>query len=68
MKADSRVTEAAYPRPAYAWTVVGVLFCTAGISYTDRQVLSLLIDPVRAELRLGDGQMALLLGTAIALV
>ena len=68
MKADRGATEAPYPRTAYAWTVVGVLFCTAVISYTDRQVLSLLIDPVRAELRLGDGQMALLLGTAFALV
>ncbi len=68
MKADTGLAEAAYPRPAYAWAVVGVLFCTAVLSYTDRQVLSLLIDPIRAELKLGDGQMALLLGTAFAVI
>ncbi len=57
-----------YPRPVRAWAVVGVLFCTAVLSYTDRQVLSLLIDPIRSELKLGDGQMALLLGTAFAVI
>ena len=39
-----------YPPRGYAWTVVAILIATAVISYTDRQVLSLLVDPIRAEL------------------
>ena len=60
--------EAPYPKPAYAWTIVGILFCTAVLSYTDRQVLSLLVDPIRGELHVSDAQMSLLLGTAFAVI
>jgi MFS family permease len=66
--ADAAAAAPPYPRPAYAWTVVGILFCTAVLSYTDRQVLSLLVDPIRGELHVGDARMSLLLGTAFALV
>jgi MFS family permease len=38
------------------------------LSYTDRQILSLLVDPIRDELRITDTQVALLMGTAFALV
>ncbi len=58
----------AYPRPVYAWTVVLILAATAILSYTDRQVLSLLVDPLRADLHIGDTQVSLLLGLAFALV
>jgi MFS family permease len=57
-----------WPRPAYAWTVVLILVATAILSYTDRQVLSLLVDPLKADLHIGDGQVGLLLGLAFALV
>lgn len=53
---------------ARAWTAAGVLALTAVISYTDRQVLSLLVDPVRADLHINDTQVSLLLGTAFALI
>ncbi|HWE46341.1 MAG TPA: MFS transporter [Caulobacteraceae bacterium] len=59
---------APYPRPAYAWSVVAILFLTAVLSYTDRQVLSLLVDPIRAELKIDDTQMSLLLGAAFAVI
>lgn len=57
-----------YPRRAYAWFVVGVLVLTAVLSYTDRQVLSLLVDPIRHDLGISDTSVSLLLGTAFALV
>jgi MFS family permease len=57
-----------YPHARYAWTVVAILFGTAVLSYTDRQVLSLLVDPVRADLGISDTQISLLLGTAFAVV
>ena len=57
-----------YPRRAYAWTVVAILIATAVLSYTDRQVLSLLVDPIRGALGISDTQISLLLGTAFAVV
>lgn len=57
-----------YPGRAYAWTVVAILIATAVLSYTDRQVLSLLVDPIRAALGISDTQISLLLGTAFAVV
>lgn len=61
-------TSPAFPARGYAWTVVAILVATAVLSYTDRQVLSLLVDPVRAELHISDTQISLLLGSAFAVV
>jgi MFS family permease len=58
----------AYPRRSYAWIVVAILIATAVLSYTDRQVLSLLVDPIRGDLGISDTQISLLLGTAFAVV
>src|ERR1700761_65552 len=61
-------SDADYPRRGYAWTVVAILVATAVLSYTDRQVLSLLVDPIRADLGISDTGVSLLLGTAFAVV
>jgi MFS family permease len=58
----------AYPNRPYAWSVVSILIATAVLSFTDRQVLSLLVDPIRGDLAISDTQMSLLLGIAFALV
>src|SRR5215469_3269880 len=60
--------ESGYPSRPYAWTVVAILIATAVLSYTDRQVLSLLVDPIRGELHITDNEVSLLLGTAFAVV
>ncbi len=57
-----------YPRPGYAWFVVAILIGTAILSYTDRQVLSLLVDPVRRDLGISDTDISYLFGPAFALV
>jgi MFS family permease len=57
-----------YPNRPYAWSVVSILIATAVLSFTDRQVLSLLVDPIRGDLAISDTQMSLLLGIAFALV
>jgi MFS family permease len=57
-----------YPNRPYAWSVVAILIATAVLSFTDRQVLSLLVDPIRGDLSISDTQMSLLLGVAFALV
>ena len=60
--------ETGYPSRPYAWTVVAILIATAVLSYTDRQVLSLLVDPIRGDLGISDKQMSLLMGAAFAVV
>jgi len=57
-----------YPPPVYAWSVVAILIGAAILSYTDRQVLSLLVDPIRHDLSISDTQVSLLLGSAFALI
>jgi MFS family permease len=61
-------TEGDYPARPYAWAVVAILITTAVLSYTDRQVLSLLVDPIRSDLGISDTRISLLLGTAFAVV
>src|SRR6201992_71134 len=51
----------------YAWFVVIMLMLTTVISYTDRQVLSLLVDPIRNDLGVSDREMSYLLGGAFAI-
>lgn len=57
-----------YPPRPYAWSVVGILVATAILSYTDRQVLSLVVDPIRADLGIDDTRVSLLLGTSFAVI
>jgi len=45
-----------------------ILFVTAVLAYTDRQVLSLLVDPIKRDLHTDDTGMSLLLGLAFAMV
>lgn len=59
---------AAYPSRSRAWTAVAIMIATAILSYTDRQVLSLLVDPIRSAMGISDTQISLLLGTAFAVV
>ncbi len=58
----------AYPRPARAWWSVAVFSLAALVSYTDRLILSSLVDPVKASLGLSDSAVSLLQGAAFALV
>lgn len=57
-----------WPSARRAWWAVLVFFLAAMLSYTDRQILLILIDPVRGELALSDTQVGLLQGLAFALV
>jgi MFS family permease len=55
------------PSPAYAWFVVAVLMLTYVFSFVDRQILSLLVGPIRADLGISDTQMSLLMGFTFAI-
>ena len=56
-----------WPNPVYAWFVVGVLMLAYTSSFIDRQILSLLIEPIRRDLQINDTQISLLAGLAFAI-
>lgn len=56
-----------YPSPMRGWTVVIVLLLAYAISLIDRQVLSLLVQPIKASLHITDTQLSLLQGLAFAI-
>lgn len=57
-----------YPRPLVAWSTVALLSITYMFSYMDRQILVLLIEPVKRDLVLTDTEVSLLSGLAFAVV
>jgi MFS family permease len=57
-----------YPHPARAWWTIAVFFAAAVISYTDRLILSSLVDPIKNSLALDDSAVSLLQGAAFVLV
>ncbi len=56
-----------YPSPAYAWYMVVVLTVAYILSFVDRYILGLLIEPIKADLGLTDSQIGYLLGLAFAI-
>lgn len=60
--------ESAYPRPGAAWWSVAVLTFGAVLSYTDRLILTILVDPIRASLHLTDTQLSVVQGAAFAVI
>lgn len=52
--------------PAYAWFVVGVLLMSYIFSFIDRQILALMVGPIKTDLGISDTQMSLLLGFSFA--
>jgi MFS family permease len=58
--------QAPYPPAGYAWYVVGVLTLAYVLSFIDRQILSLMVEPIRRDLKISDKQMSLLMGASFA--
>lgn len=52
---------------AYSWYVVGVLMLCYALSFIDRQILSLLVEPIKHDLSLTDTEFGLLQGFAFAI-
>ncbi|MGH9823589.1 MAG: spinster family MFS transporter, partial [Blastocatellia bacterium] len=55
------------PSLKYAWYVVLVLMSCYTLSFIDRQILSLLVGPIRHDLKISDTRIGLLQGVAFAL-
>jgi MFS family permease len=63
----SGATEHGDRSTAYAWYVVAVLMIAYVFSFIDRQIMALLIEPIRADLGLTDTQFAIVHGLAFSL-
>jgi MFS family permease len=55
------------PIPAYAWYAIAVLTLANVSSFLDRQILTLLVGPIRRDLHISDTEMSLLLGLSFAI-
>lgn len=56
-----------YARPFYRWYMVGLLAVAYAVSYIDRLIISLMVDPIKVDLLLSDTQVSLLIGLSFAL-
>ncbi|KFX69573.1 MFS transporter [Pseudomonas taeanensis MS-3] len=56
-----------YPSNVRAWTTVAILMVAYVLSFIDRQILNLLVGPIRRDLLISDTQMSLLMGLSFAL-
>jgi predicted MFS family arabinose efflux permease len=61
------IEEADTPSPAYLGWVLGLLAMVSFFNYLDRMVMSILVEPIKAELGFSDAQLGLLTGFAFAL-
>lgn len=68
MRHADGVHGSAYPRSSTAWWSVSLLTLGAVLSYTDRLILTILVDPVRASLHLTDTQLSVVQGAAFAVI
>jgi MFS family permease len=60
-------TDSPAPNERYGWYLVLVLMVCYTLSFVDRQILSLLVGPIKADLQISDTAMGLLQGLAFAL-
>jgi predicted MFS family arabinose efflux permease len=59
--------EPAPPRGLYRWYVVTVLFAVYALNFLDRQVINILGESIKRDLKISDTRLGLLMGTAFAL-
>src|SRR4051812_25216727 len=55
-----------YPSPVAAWSAVAIMFLLAVLAILDRSIMTLLVEPIQADLQLSDTAMGLILGIALA--
>lgn len=58
--------EQPYPSPGYSWYVVAVLTLVYVFSFIDRQIMSLLVKPLRRDLGIDDLKVSILMGFGFA--
>ena len=66
-KENINADQSIYPSASTAWILVLILTFTYILSFVDRFILGLLIEPIKKEMGLSDTQIGLLLGPAFAI-
>ncbi|WP_101760370.1 MFS transporter [Oceanicoccus sp. KOV_DT_Chl] len=56
-----------YPQPSQSWYLLAILFLAYTLSFIDRQIITLLVAPIRADLGISDFEFSLLHGFAFAI-
>lgn len=56
-----------YPAPGYAWYVVAVLTIAYIFSFIDRQIINLMVEPIKRDLEINDLQISYLMGLSFAM-
>lgn len=67
MQPDGHGASPTWPSAGRAWWQVIVLTIAYIVSFVDRTIISLLVEPIKADLGIGDTQIALLQGVAFGL-
>ncbi len=55
-----------WPNPRYAWYVTGFLTIAFAVSFVERMIMALMVEPIKADLGLTDFEISLLHGFAFA--
>ena len=64
---NSKSSTQPWPSPARAWYGVAIFTMVTIISFVDRQILVLLVEPIKQDLQISDTQMSFLLGFAFVM-
>jgi len=67
LQSSSQNTDLQPQRSRYRRIVLGILSATYAVNYIDRQILAILLQPIKAEFRISDTMLGLLSGPAFAL-
>ena len=67
MATNETVSSKDYPKPAYAWYVVVLMMFFYVLSFMDRQIIAVLLDPIKDDLALSDVQISLIGGVSFGL-
>lgn len=67
MSPGSQATPGGRPSPSLAWYTVILCMIAYILSFVDRQIIALLIEPIQADLQISDTQFSLLTGLAFSL-
>ena len=59
--------ESDFPEPKIAWTTLSILFLAYISSFVDRQIIGLLVEPIKADFQISDTEVSLLLGLSFAI-
>jgi MFS family permease len=67
MNTAPRISEQQSPSLRYSWYVVGLLTLANISSFLDRQILALLVTPIKRDMHLTDTEVSLLMGLSFAM-